>query len=245
MKTGPQKGDIFFLVVGVMMLSAWVMIPFASGWYHPIDASVGMIALIIAIYSFFMIYRLYDFKSSEKWVWLLFLLSILTLFLAGGVMGALRLSTAYFFTRLISIALMTIALVLKLQFAGVDLNASQKTVALITMIGWFLVVALSTVIADIHLDVGGVSRSSIFAFAEIIGLILAVIIIQTIKAKGWYIIGVGILLKSMGDILEPLTELLETSNPGYPTRILWYLGLLIVACGAYYLRRDMLSMMEI
>lgn len=237
-----SKHDIFYLVTAIALLVAWLIIPFRWGWYQVIMSISGTIPLIIAIVSFFLMYRLYDFGSKEKWVWLLLFISVTLLFFSGLV-AAFGASFLYFVVRVVSIILMASALLLKLWFAGVDLDSSQKMVSLITLIGWIFVAVLSALYAEVHMDTTTFIYSTIFSFAEVFSLIIAIFVIMCICAKGWYIIAAGILVKSMGDILEPLGVGMGSPEVGYPFAILWFIGILIAAYGADRLRKDIMDMM--
>lgn len=225
-----------------VLLAALFIISFTAvtfiGHGKLINAVVGTSAIFVAIVSFLYTFTLYGIKSKEGWVWMILSISGVFVF-ASSVTISFGLYFLYFLFRFLSIPIMASGIFIKLWFAGLDLDLSQKTVSSLTILGWILLAFVSSILPAMK---GGFDYQTdsyaFFAFAEIFTFMMALLVIQTIKGRGWFIVAVGMLLISMGDIFHPLANEYALMYPGSPVKLLWYLGLLVSGFGAYYQRKE-------
>lgn len=241
--TSSHAIENMFALLAALFFLAFALVPFIEkGMYaNMINAIVGATSLTVALAFFLYTFSLYGLKSKEGWSWSVLSASLLAVLLAY-IADAFGSTFLYFLLRFISIPLLTLGLGIKLWFTGLDLDLSQKTVASMTMIGWILLIFVSTILPATE---GGFDYTkdsyAFFAIAEIFAFMIAIFVIQSIKARGWYILAVGLLLISMGDIFHPLAQQYGLIYPGTPLRLLWYLGLLTAGYGAYYQRKEHLK----
>lgn len=226
-----------YVLLATLFIISFTMVTFI-GHGELINAAVGTSAVTVAIASFLYTFTLYGLKSKEGWVWIM--LAIASFFvLISSIASAYRHYFLYFLFRFLSIPIMSLGIFIKLWFAGLDLDLSQKTVTSLTMLGWVLLAFVSSILPAMK---GGFDYQTdsyaFFAFAEIFTFMMALLVIQTIRGKGWFILAVGMLLISMGDIFHPLANEYGLMYPGSPVKLLWYLGLLLGGFGAYYQRKE-------
>ncbi len=233
-----------YVFLAALFLISFALIPFL-GYADLIDHVIAAVAIFVAIASFLHTYQLYGLKSKEGWAWLLLSVSVILILLAS-LLDAFDYGFLYFIFRFVSIPIMTAGLGVKLWFTGMDLTLSQKTVSAITFVGWILLIFVSSVLPVLDGEFDYVTDAyAFYALAEIIALMVSIFIIQTIRAKGWYFISIGLILISMGDIFHPLAENFGLIYPGSPIRLFWYLGLLVAAFGAFYQRKEHLKYIAI
>jgi len=235
--------DLFGLSA-ILLLLAFALVPFI-GYGNLVNSIAGAVSLIVAVVSFTYTLNLYGIKSQEGKVWLVLTVSLLVI-LASNIISAMGGNFLYYLLRFISIPIMTLGLLLKIKFTGFDLDLSQKTVAGILFVGWILLVFVSSVLPA---SGGGFDLSkdsyAIFATAEIFAFMIAIFIIQIVRVKGWYFISVGLVVLSMGDIFHPLAQDYGFMYSGSPIRLFWYMGLLLIAYGAYYQRKEHLKIIAL
>ncbi len=236
--------DNMFAILAILFIGCYILV-FFIGYGIFVNAVVGATSLLVALISFLYTFHLYGWKSQEGKVWMILSISLLIL-LAANINSLLGRTYMYYLLRFITIPVFSIALLLKIKFAGLDLDLSQKTVTGILAVGWSFLVFVSAVLPA---SGGGFELTedtyAIYAFTEIFAFLLAMIIIQMVRTKGWFFISLGLVLISMGDIFYPLAQEYGLIYPGTPLRLLWYLGLLLSAYGAYHQRREHLKMIAI
>ncbi len=239
-----KSKEYVFIILAIVFLLSYLMIPFI-GHGALIGSFVGLTSFVITIISFLLLLRLYGIKSKEGWVWLLFIIGLILLVLSriADISGH---TLAYFTLRLWSKPMLITGLSLKLNISGIDVNRNEKTLLVITFIGWWLLVILTSVIPvfyrgfDLQQDM-----FMVFASTEVFALMLACFIILSIKADGWFYFSVGVVMISMGDILHLPAEEYGLIYPGTPITLFWYIGLLLTAYGAYNLRQGYLKLMAL
>ncbi len=233
---------IFLMAISLISFS---LVPFVGmGWF--IDRIIGTTSITVALVSFGYTSSLYGIKSKEGWVWII-LMFALVMVLAATISDALGGgSTLYFILRFISKPAMIAGILLKLYTTGLDIERKYMTVAAITFLGWILLTIVSAVLPAME---GGFEIQKdmyvIFAFVEVIALFLAMLVLLTISSKGWYFMACGFTLIAMGDIFYPLGQVHDLIYPGSPIRLLWYIGLLLGAFGAYHQRKQHLKMIAL
>ncbi len=235
--------NMFIFLIAISLLSFSLVSFVGGGWL--IDRVVGASSIAIAVTTFAYTFSLYGIKSKEGWVWLILSISLL-LVLAGNISDALGYSLAYFILRFISIPAMIGGLMLKLKIAGLEIERNEQTIVGIAFLGWTLLTVVSAVLPALE---GGFNWETdmyaIFAFAELFAVLMAMLVILTIRGRGWYYIASGLTLIAMGDIFHPLAQANDLIYPGSPVRLLWYVGLLVGAFGAYHQRKQHLKMMAL
>ena len=231
----------FFLIA--MFLFSFALVPF-FGHGEFINNIVGAISIVVALFSFFYTYKLYGWKSVEGKAWAILFLAMLIV-LISNLSSSFGYSKIYFILRFISIPILTFGLFFKLWYTGPTFDLSQKTTAAILFTGWTLLTLVSSLIPALE---GGFDYLAnpypFFAFAEIFALLLAVLLIQTIKTRGWYFVAVGLLFISMGDIFHPLASTYGMMYPGSPIRLFWYIGMVLAGYGAFHQRKEHLKLLE-
>lgn len=236
-----------FAILAALFFIAFALVPFIeNGDYADlINSVVGAISLIVALIFFLYTYSLYGYKSKEGQAWLI-LSSALIVVLASNVASSFGYTLFYFLLRFFSIPLLALGLIVKLWFTGIDLDFSQKIMLAITMLGWFMLILVSTFIPSFKDGFQPLLDSyAFYAVAEIIAVLFGLLVIQVIEAKGWFLVAIGMLLISMGDIFHPLAQQYGMIYPGTPLRLFWYIGLLVAGFGAYYQRKEHLKMIAI
>ncbi len=235
--------NMFIFLIAVSLLS-FSIVPFVDGGWL-IDRTVGATSIAIGIVTFAYTSSLYGVKSKEGLVWLILTVSLL-LVLASNLSDAFGYSMLYFLLRFASIPGLIGGLMLKLKIAGLEIEKNEQTVVGIAFLGWTLLTVVSAVLPALE---GGfhweTDMYAIFAFAELFAVLMALLVILTIRGRGWYYIAVGLTLIAMGDIFHPLAQTHDLIYPGSPVRLLWYVGLLVGAFGAYHQRKQHLKMMAL
>ncbi len=238
-----SKKYIYFVLAVIFMIS-YSLVPFI-GRGSIIASIVGITSFIVTIISFIYLFKLYGVKSKEGWIWLLFILG-LVLMIFSRIADLSDHTLAYFILRLSAKPTLIIGLLMKLNISGIDLGQNEKTILSITFAGWWLLVFISSLVPALYRGFDYRSDMfAIFAITEVFALMVACIILLTIKAKGWYFFALGVVLISMGDIFYMPAEEYGLIYPGSPISLFWYLGLLLTAYGAYHLRREYLEMIAI
>ncbi len=231
----------FFLIA--MFLFSFALVPF-FGQGDFINNIVGAISIVVALISFIYTYKLYGWKSIEGKSWAILFFAMLIV-LISNLSSSFGYYTIYFVLRFISIPILTIGLLLKVWHTGLSLDLSQKTTTAILFTGWTLLTVVSSLLPSLE---GGFDYLAnpypIFAFAEIFALLLAVLLIQTIKTRGWYFVALGLLFISMGDIFHPLASTYGMMYPGSPIRLFWYIGMILAGYGAFHQRKEHLKLLE-
>lgn len=235
--------NMFIFLIAISLLSFSLVPFFGNGWV--IDRVVGASSLAIAMIAFVHTSSLYGLKSKEGWVWLILSISLL-LVLAGNLSDAFGHSLLYFILRFASIPGMIGGLMLKLKIAGIEIERNEQTIVGIAFLGWSLLTVVSAILPALE---GGFNWETdmyaIFAFAELFAVLMAMLVILTVRARGWFYIATGLTLIAMGDIFHPLAQAHDMIYPGSPVRLLWYVGLLVGAYGAYIQRKQHLKMMAL
>lgn len=233
---------MYFLLIALFLFS-FGMVPF-FGHGDFINNIAGAISILVALTSFLYAYKLYGWKSIEGKVWAILFFAVLIV-LVSNLTSSFGYFRTYFVLRFMSIPILTFGLLLKVWYTGLNLDLSQKTTAAILFIGWGLLTAISSVIPSLE---GGFDYLAnpypIFAFAEIFSLLLAVLLIQTIKTRGWYFVALGLLFISMGDIFHPLASVHGLIYPGSPIRLFWYIGMILAGYGAFHQRKEHIKLLE-
>ncbi len=230
-----------FLFLAIVFLFSYSLVPII-GYGSIIASIIGLTSFLVAIISFLYLFKLYGISSKEGWVWLLFIVGLIfTIFSRFADLSDHTL--AYFILRLSSKPALIIGLLLKLNISGIDIHRNEKTLLTITFAGWWLLVVISSLFPAIYRGFDyQQDMFTIFGMAEVIALMLACIIIISIRADGWYYFAVGVVLIAMGDILHFPAEEYGMIYPGSPISLFWYIGLLLSAYGAYQLRYKYLEM---
>ncbi len=242
MRTKSKKYIYIFLAI--IFLFSYSLIPFI-GHGSMVASIVGITSFIVTIISFIYIFGIYGIKSKESWVWLLFIVGLI-LMTFSRIADLSGHTLAYFILRLSGKPILIMGLLLKLNISGIDMDHNEKTILSITFAGWWLLVFISSIVPVLYRGFDyRYDMFAVFAITEVFALMLACIIIITIKAKGWYYFAVGVVLIAMGDIFHMPAEEYALIYPGSPISLFWYLGLLLTAYGAYHLRREYLKMMAI
>lgn len=209
-----------------------------------IDSVSGALSIGIAIFFFLSNSKFYGFNSNEGRVWTI-LSSGLIIILIANIFATLQFPSIYFILRFSSIPIIVYGIIVKLRFAGLDIDISEKTVSAIAITGYILLVLVSSVIPAIESGFSLENNASVvFSVTEILFLLMGILIIQTVESKGWYIISIGLVLISMGDIFNPLARQYGMIYDGTPLRLFWYIGLIAIAYGAYYQKKKHLELLS-
>ncbi len=231
-----EKVGFLFPISAVLIILLFSLVPFV-GYGGLIDSVSGALSISIAIIFFVINARFYGVHSDEGRVWTIISIGLITV-LAANILASLHYTAIYFILRFASIPIIIYGLWIKLSFAGIDLDTAEKTVTSICILSFILLVLVSAVKPAVEsgftLDD---NASVVFSVTEILFLLMGLLIIQTVQSKGWYIISVGLVLISMGDIFNPLARQYGMTYDGTPLRLFWYMGLIAIAYGAYYQRR--------
>ncbi len=233
--------NMYILLIAVSLIS-FSLVPFV-GMGLFIDRVVGVTAITVTLISFAYTASLYGVKSKECWVWTILIFALIMV-LAANLSDALGGgSTLYFILRFTSKPVIIAGIMLKLKTTGLDIDKKEITVVAITFLGWILLTIVSAILPAME---GGFDLQNdmyaIFAFAELFAVLLAMLVLLTISSKGWYFMACGFTLIAMGDIFHPLGFTYDLIYPGSPIRLLWYIGLLLGAYGAYQQRKEHLKM---
>ncbi|MFO7992377.1 MAG: hypothetical protein R6U61_08840 [Thermoplasmata archaeon] len=237
-----ERVKFLFPISAVLIILLFSLVPFI-GYGGLIDSISGALSISIAIIFFVLNAKFYGAHSDEGRVWTIISIGLITV-LAANIFASLQYPSIYFILRFASIPIIIYGIWVKLSFAGIDLNTSEKTVTSIGILSFVLLVLVSAVMPAVEsgftLDD---NASAVFAITEILFLLLGLLIIQTVESRGWYVISVGLVLISMGDIFNPLARQYEMIYDGTPLRLFWYIGLIAVAYGAYYQKKNHLKLL--
>ena len=231
-----KREEYIFPIAVILVIFLFSLVPFI-GHGSMIDSVSGAFSISIAIIFFGLNSKFYGFKSDEGRVWTILSLGLIIV-LAANIFATLKFPSIYFVLRFSSIPIIVFGIIMKLRFAGLNMDMSEKTVAAIAISGYILLVLVSSVIPAIEAGFNLEDNASVvFSVTEILFLLMGILIIQTIESKGWYIISLGLVLISMGDIFNPLGRQYGLVYDGTPLRLFWYIGLIAIAYGAYYQKK--------
>ncbi|MFO7792640.1 MAG: hypothetical protein R6W73_06630 [Candidatus Saliniplasma sp.] len=233
---------MYFALIALFMLLFGLVPFFDYGLF--LDSMVGSISVLVALLSFLFTYKLYGWKSIEGKAWA-FLFFAMLIVLISNLANSFGYAKTYFVLRFISIPVLTFGLIFKVWYTGPDFDLSQKTTTAILFTGWALLTLVSSLIPALEEGFNYLSNPyPIFAFTEIFALLLAIILIQTIKTRGWYFVALGLLFISMGDIFHPLASAYSLMYPGSPIRLFWYVGMILAGYGAFHQRKEHIKLLE-
>ncbi len=239
---GPYIQHIF-PIMGILSVVLFALVPII-GFGSIVESVVGASTLLLAVIFFLLNANFYEIDSEEGKVWTILSVSLIFV-IAANVSDSFGLGSVYFILRFASIPLIIYGLWAKLSFSGLDLDRSEKSVTVITLLGFILLVLVSSVIPTLETGFTLENNSfMLFSSMEILFLLMAILIIQTIESKGWYIISIGLVLISLGDIFNPLARQYHLIYEGTPLRLFWYIGLVVIAYGAYYQRHQHMKLLS-
>lgn len=241
--------SILFICVGATGL---LLILPEGGVSNIMGNMTGLLSLVLGTVFSFLAFRLYGSRSIEGKVWLIFMIGFLlctigilmvTMYERGMDIELLKYGLSYL--RTIGYVFFIIGMVLKLRHAGIKMDIRSYSITTMFMLSWLLMIVLFSIWPGmIEVDSYSVVENPyvLLSIADIFILLVAVLVIQMdVMAKGWIAIAWGMFLISIGDTFY--TVMLEYVDAhggywdGHPYHMLWYVGLYLIAFGAYYQRK--------
>lgn len=242
-----SMGDItaeqFFFTLCVIFILSYAIIPLV-GHGASISSAVGITSFIIAIVCFLRNYKMHGIKSEEGKTWLLFSVGSAML-IFSRVADASGYTLIYFWIRLSAYPLLVGGFLFKLHMSGVSIRSNEKTLLVITFLGWGLLVFITALVPAFEDGFNyETDMYALFSLAMLFGMMVAYIIILTLDVKGWYYLSLGATFLALGEILHVPAVDYGLDYPGNPISLFWYIGFLFVGYGAHIVRREYLELIS-
>jgi hypothetical protein len=244
---------VVFMIFSVCLISTTLLLFLQGGSTAEIIANLtGLLSVILGMYFSFKNAKFYTLRMAEGRVWLLvafgFVLCTLGVFMVTiyDRTGYEPFRYALSYLRTIGYIFFVLALVIKLRFAGIKLSAEQKAITGMFMATWIIMIIYVSVYHGYFLDSNYNLADNpyvLLSIADIFIMFVAILIVQMdLTAKGWIPIAVGMFFISIGDTFySVMREYVDSHGGGYdaghPYQMIWYVGLYLVAYGAYYQRQ--------
>ena len=228
-----------------------ILLPGGSGT-ETLANLTGLLSVILGMYFSFKNAKFYTLGMAEGRVW--FLVAIGFVLCTLGVLlvtiydrtGYESLKYSLSYLRTLGYVFFVTALYIKLKFAGIKLSAEQYAVTGMFMATWVIMILYVSVYHGYFLDTNYNLADNpyvILSIADIFIMFVAILIVQMdLTAKGWIPIAVGMFFISIGDTFYSVMKAYVDSHgggygAGHPYQMVWYIGLYLVAYGAYYQRK--------
>ncbi len=250
--SGLFKDNVGTAVIGICIFSTLSLFLLPPGDLSNIVGNItAVIAVLLGTYFAFRCYFLYTGGTPEGRAWLLFAIG-LSLCLFGVASqtvyertGIVPLNYGLAVLRTTAYVLFVLGFAIKLRFAGIYLNQGQKVFIAGFMAVWTYLVIWVSVLPGLawNTDRGIIVITyPVLSIAEIFILFVILLILHLdITAKGWIPISAGMLLISVGDTFYTVMYNYFLEHGGYwdghPYHMIWYIGLFLIAYGAYYQRK--------
>ena len=244
---------VVFMIFSICLISMTLLLFLQGGGTAETIANLtGLFSVTLGMYFSFRNAKFYTLRMAEGRVWLLlafgFLLCTLGVFMVTIYdrtgYGPFKYALSYL--RTIGYVFFVLALVIKLRFAGIKLDAQQRAITGMFMATWIIMILYVSVYHGYFLNANYNLADNpyvILSVADIFMMFVAILIVQMdLTAKGWIPIAVGMFFISIGDtfysvMVEYVAAHGRVYDAGHPYQMIWYIGLFLVAYGAYYQRK--------
>ncbi len=226
---------LFVLITGIGV-TITLLLPGEAG--AAANQIFGVAALILTVILCFRAFKLYGWSNFEGKVWFLFGMALLLL-AAGVALRSVNVDNSLLILRTIAQPVIVIAFIIKLRFAGVKLDIRSGSIVYIATLAWAMFTLLASIVPAV--SGGGYDFTAdpypIFSIGNIFIIAATIMILHMdVTARGWVPLSWGLTMIAIADGLYTIGRQHFALYHGHAYDLLWYIGLVFIAYGAYYQR---------